>query len=117
MKSAIWGLIFPLLFMFLTFSAFMIWSYMTDKLKMEALKMAKELAEKATKMQGECEYKDLLIAHNKCPADFDHKWGGCRNAEDSPEADRRKCEKSKQAVACWDKWETAQAGKGDFVIE
>lgn len=51
MSDTTWGLVAILAFTFLTFSAFMVWSYVTDKMKLEALKMAKELAEKAAELE------------------------------------------------------------------
>jgi hypothetical protein len=38
-------------FAFLLFSVVMVWSYVTDKMKLEAIKMAKELAEKAAELE------------------------------------------------------------------
>lgn len=51
MDSSLYGLVAMLTFIFLTSLAFMVWSYLTDKMKFEALKMGKELAEKIVELE------------------------------------------------------------------
>lgn len=47
----IWGLVAVLTCIFLIFSTVLIWFYVMDKMKLEALKMAKELVEKAAEVE------------------------------------------------------------------